>query len=105
MDNNYIVLNNNINESDMVIINNLFKYKTSNLNKIIKKLDNYHINYKYNNKIKEFNDNKYFYYKDKFTKQIQIKEEIDYICKYLETNILKRNIKYLLKEIENIIDG
>lgn len=52
MEHNYIDIDNYHNKLDMVIINVLFKYKTSNLNKIIKKLNNYHINYKYNNEIK-----------------------------------------------------
>ena len=105
MEHNYIDTDNYHNKLDMVVINGLFKYKTNNINYIIKKLDNYHINYQYNNKIKEFNDNKYFYYKDKFTKELQRKEEINYICKYLENNLLRKDIKYLLREIENIISG
>lgn len=105
MEHNYIDIDNYLNELDMVVINGLFKHKTTNINYIIKKLDNYHINYQYNNKINEFNDNKYFYYKDKFTKELQRKEEINYICKYLENNLLRKDIKYLLREIDDIISG
>ena len=103
IDNNYIIDN-----KDLIIINGLFKRKITNnnlnentINKIIKKLDKYSINYNIDNKIKIFSNNKYNYYKIKFENIVIINN----ICKSLEDNILRKDMKKVLKEIENIIYG
>lgn len=104
VNNNYIV-----NNEDIIIVNKLIKYKdklTKRLiNKLIKKLDIYHISYNIDNIEVIYNDNKYKYYKLKFIKENEIKNEVNNICKYLEDNILKKKTKYLFKEIELIING
>ena len=102
VNNNYIVDN-----KDIIIVNKLIKYKDKInkrlINKLIKKLDTYHISYNIDGIEVIYNDNKYEYYKLKYLKENEIKNEVNNLCKYLEDNILKK-MKYLFKEIELIIN-
>ena len=93
INNNYIVDN-----KDIIIVNKLIKYKDKInkriINKLIKKLDTYHISYNIDDIEVIYNDNKYEYYKLKYLKENEIKNEVNNICKCLEDNILKKVTSY-----------
>lgn len=92
-----------INDNDVYIIYELFDNKASKiiskrkLERLIYRLDKYHINYQIDGKIKIFKDNKYMEYKIKHEKKKKL-------CSYIEDNILSKKMNKILKEIEIIID-
>ena len=104
-DNRYYVIN-----DDEIIIKRLFRYKINNnfnkrkLKRIINKLDSCSISYRLDGIDKLYDNNKYDLYLDKYKKEIDRNKDIEYICSYLEDNILDMKIKKLLNEIVVIIN-